>query len=811
MEKWKEIFEGTKFVSEDLLLKLEEMIQPYLTNLEKAKVYKTKEKKEVISENREGWKTIIESPEIHSFLEEHLMPYIQHHEYEFEILPSHFDYMEYETGGHFAKHIDFVSSHTNFTKQYTCILGLETCKTGDTMIWNSEFNDYLPTSQSIHRGGLVWFQSELSHFADKFKDKEKKKRIFTFSLRAMKKNELNPELCKWISKEGNVHLIKKTFMKDTFVEKILESEDHFQTDFSDDEIKLIFDYLQKTRILSIGEMNKIREKLAFLMMLQPEFMNDEVPSKHLQEMNEKWKHQDFVVFNEFEPWMTEWANKNDLIPFQMICHWNDFTMYFQYDLHDQQFGYDRHQIMKRVFPRMQHYQKQNYTEMANMLEHFEPFHKSYRYNEPEFDEHYQDIEEDRLLTKSVHKKFQKEREEKEDVMNEHWLNADYVVTMGNMKYLEGDGYLAKLCQKMNEKEVFEKKSLMNKMKNLVHFHQYNIFQNVLEKRYEKFVKRAASRNYTYGYFKKHKKREFIYGESKSDLMCYNREDDFSVSDCSIYDYRNRDSISTDSSESLSTDSDSDLGDKLLNLFQSIEKKQITFMNTETNEEVDMTQYIDTTDNESSEETFIREDSISSNEDSTSSDEEIKVVDLKKQRLEEESDEEPEELSPDSKVIQLHLTQEEEESEADEEVMNGLWENASSTDSSSSYSSGSFEDLYEKQNLPSLHGMETIHSDDPRISKANMNEEECNVYMQRFHDVHFKKFTESFEEREISKEDQERIQRAVREISLHEAYNFRDHIFERYYDESCNEGDETFYHYKFKVYYVYYGFLRPKSS
>lgn len=804
MEHWKEIFEGTKFVSEDILLKLEEMIQPFRVNLEKAKVYKTKEKKEIISENREGWKTIIESPEMHSFLEEHLMPYIQHDDYEFEILPSHFDYMEYETGGHFAKHIDFVSSHTNFTKQYTCILGLETCKTGHTMIWNSEFNDYVSNSNSIYRGGLVWFQSELSHFADKFKDKEKKKRIFTFSLRAMKKNELNPELCKWISKEGNVHFIKKSLMKDTFVEKILENEDSFQTDFSNDEIKLIFEYIQKSRILSIEEMNQIREKLAFLMIVQPEFMHDEVPSKHLQEMNEKWKHQDVIVFNQFEPWMVDWAKRNDLIPFQMICHWNDYTMYFQYDLHDQQFGYDRHQILKRVFPKMEHYQKQNYTEISNMLEHFEPFHKSYRYYEPDFSEYYDDLEENRISQKKTNEKFQEE-----DIRNEHWLNADYVVTMGNMKYLEGDGYLAKLCQKMNEKEVFEKKSLMNKMKNLIHFHQYNTFQNVLEKRYEKFVKRSAPRNYTYGYFKRHKKRDFVYGESKSSNICYNREDDFSISECSDYDYRLRrydESPSSGSSESISSESessDSDVGDKLINFFQSLEKKKIVLMDTETNEEVDMSAFMNSTDESTDDET--------EDEDSISSNEEVKIVDLKRPRMEEELDNEVKEVSPDMKLIQLHLTEEEEEeSENDEEVMNGLWENASSTDSSSSYSSGSFEDLYEKPNLPSLHGMETIHSDDPRILKANMNEEECNVYMQRFHDVHFKKFTESFEEREISKEDQERIQRAVREISLREAYDFRDHIFERYYDESCNEGDETFYHYKFKVYYVYYGFLRPKS-
>lgn len=133
---------------------------------------------------------------------------------------------------------------------------------------------------------------------------------------------------------------------------------------------------------------------------------------------------------------------------------------------------------------------------------------------------------------------------------------------------------------------------------------------------------------------------------------------------------------------------------------------------------------------------------------------------------------------------------------------------SESEDDSDASSGSFHHLYKPRILPSLDGMETIDSNDPKITKAYMDEDECNLYTQRFHDVHFDKFTESFEEMKISEEDQERIKKAVRKISFQEAYDFRDHIFERYYDESCNEGDEVFYHYKFKVYYVYYGFLKP---
>ncbi len=804
-EEWKKIFTSSERVSEEILQKLEEYIEPYKDQLEKATIYKTKEKKEILSDKRESWKTIIESSEIHSFLQNYLMAYIQDDEYEFEILPSHFDYMEYDKGGHFDKHIDFVSNHTNFSKQYTCILGLETCESGYTQIW--EGNMFYPYCQSIRRGGLVWFDSECLHYGEEMKDKDKKKRIFTFSLRGMKKSDLQEEKVIWISKEGKKYYIQKSLIEKTFYHQ-MEGNGEVQTDLTDRQMELILRYLKEEE-LTISEMSEIREPLGFLMLIYPEFMDHEVPAKEMREMNEKWRYKDYMVFNKFEPWMVEWAKKNDLIPFQMICHWNDFTTYNQYDPFDGRCGSKRHQMMKRILPKMQRINKNKMEQIKKVIEDVESFNRDYY--DLENDMYMEDIEEMRLSHKTLREKV---KNTEDDVFDEYWLNADYVVTMGNMKYVEGDGYLAKLCQKMNEKEVFEKKSLMNKMKNLIHFHQYNMFQHVLEHRYEKFVKRSAPRNYTYGYFKKHKTRDFVYGESKNSYIHYCRKDDFSQSDPSTR-------YGSDSDSTVSSESSVDLCDKLVSFCQAIDKGDIQM------EGVD-------SDSGSDDSNFDPIASIQQNqiEEEEPDQESIRIVDLKKHKLESTS-----EMTEDTKVIQLNLTQgfyeesdEEEEENEQEEVpfmpneeedsssssesqeseeseeseINDYLENRESTESGSS---GSFSDLYERPNLPSLHGMETIHSDDPRITKAYINEDESNVYMQRFHDVHFNKFTESFDEKEISEEEKMRIRRAVRDISFHEAYDFRDHIFERYYDESCNEGDDVFYHYKFKVYYVYYGFLK----
>ena len=283
MEKWRPIFVSNEKISIEIVEKLEEMIQPYLQKMQKATIYKTKEKKEVLSDQRDGWKTIIESSEIHDFLHQQIIPYIQKidSDYEFEILPSHFDYMEYEKGGHFDKHIDFVSNHTNFTKQYTCIIGLETCLTGNTFIWDYQEQNYIPYSQSIIRGGLLIFESELSHFAETFKDEKGKKRIFSFSLRGMKRTPPEKKY-QFITQEGNIHSIEKSKMKGSYCEVIDLQKDedtiiHLPFTITDYEIQLIFHYIDK-KDLSIHEMEQICQKLAFFMLIQPDYMDHSIPS-----------------------------------------------------------------------------------------------------------------------------------------------------------------------------------------------------------------------------------------------------------------------------------------------------------------------------------------------------------------------------------------------------------------------------------------------------------------------------------------------------------------------------------------------------
>ncbi len=504
-----------ELLKDEIINRIEEGIQPYLKDLDEAKIYETKKKREVYSEKRQkSFKSIIDDEDLRLYIIDNILPLINEegkkYGHLFEVLPMHMDYIEYVKNGFFEEHIDFINNHTNFTQQYTCIIGLENCLSGSTYVWDTEEEKYNNYYESIMRGGLMWFKSDLRHFSEKFEDSDnKKKRIFTFSLRAIKRDyeEELDNFYKIKSKNGKEYYLEKKRCKNTLFEELNkalseEGSNSIETQLEDEELKLMIDYLNGgiSEELNKEEMIKINEKLALYMIIPSEYKNCKLSSrimKELNERNEKSLLKDYIYFDKFEPWMVEWAKEMNYIPFQVVYHWNDITEYLQVSVEYSESiedGYPNHQHgqflrreMKKKISGEKDYGKKIYKQLDIISPYYEIDKNLYEYNS-------YTIMNDNLE------------------MEKQWCGSDYTIMYGNCQYLDGHNILGKMCKKMNNNDKMKNKTTVNKMKNLIHFHMYNLFKFNLEEGYKRYKKYWNCRS------EEELKRNIKYGDYYSCLL-----------------------------------------------------------------------------------------------------------------------------------------------------------------------------------------------------------------------------------------------------------------------------------------------------
>ncbi len=1018
------IFQLGELIDISIIDHIEKLIKPYKKYLEEAKVYDVNEEKELKSNKRQkSYKAIIENEDLREYLITNILPLINkvgiNKNHIFEILPGHIDYIEYIKDGFFDEHIDFINNHTNFTQQYTCIIGLENCLSGQTYVWDDKRKDYNGYEESIMKGGMIWFKSDLRHFGEKFEDNDKKKKILTISLRAIRK-EMTQDLENMFifkSKEGELFYVLKELCKNTLFEELnnitdkngREEEDKtkiIETDLTNEELKLMIKYLstdplEVSESLNLDEISKIQKKLALYMIIPSEYKSCKVPHKALKELNERWIDKDYIYFKNFEPWMVDWAKEMEYVPFQVVYHWNDLTEYLpvsvEYYETNEQDNFANHvhgrflrREMKKKISGEKDYGKKIYKQL-NMI-------SSYSSLQEISDNYFFDNNSYTIMNENL--EFEKQ-----------WIGSDYTIMYGNCQYLAGDNILGKMCKKLNNHEKIKNKSTINKMKNLIHFHMYNLFKFNMDLGYDfckDYRKRKSDEEF---------KKDIKYGDYYSCLLGlensdWKRNDD--LSDISIESDENDEKEDLDSDESSGNIKSDFLNREKekekyleniqkgiynityvaikkmkgykqrrrkdpinLDLYSHIEediifnewerKKLKVFLDymekeyknyelkvsleeLKTNKRIqkwyiyhtylkgfDTEEYssrffdkhydniedekysfykyedsdysgdsdysektkrrrierliknkLDNSDSssessdsssessdlssENSESSSESSDSSSESSDSSSeSSESSESSDLSSESS--DSSESRESLSESSEDINGILFKAEESSiDSDESItfedlkkkknkqqflLNDIQSNSSSNESSSDNDSDIFynnndddnnypiglgnylniennnnteeddlsnyktirirtdSDEYKHLNKePSLDGMSTIKSNDYRFYKARIDNDDDDYgrmfYMEKQHDVHFELFKESFENMEISEEDKERIKKAVLEIPIQEARDYRDNIFKIYYHEYCNEGNDIFQKYKFKVYYVYYGFLKKKN-
>ncbi len=330
------------FIPEEIMLEFEEKLKPYFAELKPAKIFDLKTRTEIIHEMRNCLKTVIYEKEFFELANKYLLPIINNisssKKHVFEFIESHVDLIKYQQNHHFDIHFDYVSNHTNFSQQYTLLIGLNNVDEGRTFIWNDELDDFKPYNESISRGGMVWFCSDIKHFAEKLQ-KNSTKIVLSFQLKATKydndedfdyENIINLK-----SIENNDYFISKNLIKNTLFEVMLNNNDislnllnenkilSLQTNLDNNKLSKIVSYLKKSYDFDINELEEIREILNFYMINHADFIDCKIPSKYLHYLNENFADKDYIVFNKFESWMNQWAKDMNYIPFQIVLYISD--------------------------------------------------------------------------------------------------------------------------------------------------------------------------------------------------------------------------------------------------------------------------------------------------------------------------------------------------------------------------------------------------------------------------------------------------------------------------------------------------------
>lgn len=336
-----------EYINDDIMNELKSKLEPFYSKLEPAKIYDFHDKSEIISEIRNSKKTTIFEDDIFSFLNTNILPIINNisekYNQTFQIIKSHLDLVVYDGDNYFNGHHDFIGDHTNFSHQYTLIIGLVNSNSGNTLVWDSEDKEYKTYNQSINKGGLLWFCSDINHLSEKIK-KNDRKEILTVQLRAFKINEEKEEkdLVLLKSTENTEYYIEKDLIKNTLFNNLIEINNsnennneegssqnnlyQIQTNLDNNKLQKIIQYIKKEKDFTTEEMEDIREILNFYMINHIDFRECKISSKYLHYINENFYDKDFIVFDKFEPWMIQWSKDMGYIPFQFVFYWTDFRI-----------------------------------------------------------------------------------------------------------------------------------------------------------------------------------------------------------------------------------------------------------------------------------------------------------------------------------------------------------------------------------------------------------------------------------------------------------------------------------------------------
>lgn len=841
---FKTVFTGEgEIVGEEVIEKIEEYVRPYYESLKKAKIYKRSEDKELYSDKRECLKTEILNVELMEYIKSNILPIIQRkgkeYNQEFEILPTHMDLLVYQKGGHFDDHIDFISNHSNITQQYTLLIGLENCITGRTHVWDKGLNTYKGYEESIIRGGLLWFCSDVHHFSEKFEDEENEKTVLSLSLRAIKKNnEGMNEYYQVQSIEGKVFHLPKDKLENTMLKMMYEigdKEESLKMEMTNEELEFMRIYLENERELTKEEMEKIMESLSFYMMIKPDLRTTHLPSSVIKELNEKLsKKQDYLLFDRFEPWMIEWSQKMNYTPFQVIYHCNDITE--ELNLESQESHSDKENNKKYLKNIMNQFSKKDKYFGKRLNERIQKIYPNL----------YEDYNNELMINNQSSVK---------------WGNDEYVILAGNGQYVLGGGKLGSIALKLNKKNL----PIMYRIKQIIHNHQYQYIKKEVRYIFNDYVG-----DYSYRYYdsdedkglskdekevkrkkalEKYKRKNIKYGRSDSsdkefeslferkrkksskevttqvkkilkNVMKENQIFDEMIN-WNLFEKENKKILNNSWVYNSDSDSDVDFEQEKMNLDENVnyvyldkiaskdylsshdelsssissdeENSSESSDKKDSSESSDKKDSSESSDEEDSLESSVEEDSSESSDKKDSSESSVEDLLATFENIETESSSSESELeedfitNPKKKMIQINI--EKNENLEDDKELEKMFE---LNDDDESSKNSIYSDL---------------QSDNEVIRSGIFNGSERNIKIYRKHNVHPPLYHETFDNIDLNHEKKKKIYHMLKSLPLEEAYDYRDNILEKYYDEGCNEGGEIKYTYKFKIYYVIFGFIR----
>ena len=825
---------GEEIVGEEVMDKIEGYIRPYYEKLKKAKIYKRKEDKEIYSEKRESLKAEIQNEELMNYLKKEILPIVQkmgrEENHEFEIIPSHMDLLVYQKGGYFEDHIDFISNHSNITQQYTLLIGLENCVTGKTFVWDKENGDYKGYEQSIIRGGLIWFCSDTHHFSEKFEDEDNEKTVLSLSLKAVMKNEEEKrEYYQVESTDGKIFYLPKKGYENTMLEKMYQIGDkneNLKMDLNNEEMELMRIYLENERELTKEEMEKIVEPLAFYMLIRPELKSCYLPSSIIKELNEKLsKNEKYILFDRFEPWMVEWSKEMNYIPFQVIYHCNDITE--RLDTQDYHFGYSGETISNKKY-------------LNHLIKKYPKKDQNFKHR----------------LEKRINRIFPKESfiENEQNYINVYyndktqWVNDEFVIMAGNGQYVMGQKHLGDIAYKMDRRDL----PILYRMKQIIHNHQYQYTKREIKYVFNDFISEHQYRYYDSDEDKglekeeREKKRKRVIRKMKREKIHYGRSNSSNSEYESLFDHKRKKSSKEKTMHAKKILKNVLKENKIIeefidwNKFEKEEKKggngsdsdsddsdYIVKNNIDTNAnyvflndiatKYDKLSFSDkSSDNDDDESTLISEKEESSKEEEESNEEE-------EESSEEENEvihptiimnniENNDELSSETTDEELEIDDLKKEEDEEKFIQHMIKMDVLKTEENDDVEDEEAKKMFEIKDSSESETSENsiisdLKSDHEVIKSGVFSGDEKNTKIYRYHNVHFPLYTESFDKIQLDHEKRKKIFKIIKHLPLKDAYDYRENIVQKYYDEGCNEGGDIIHTYKFKVYYVFFGFIR----
>ena len=283
-------------ICDELIKIINNNVEIYKKNVKEAVIYSIIDNKNIKSSRRVSHKTSFNSPELKDIVNKMICPLIYsmlktsypNTFYDISIGDQMFDYIKYENGGYFDKHKDFVRINCNTQCQYTMLIGLSDNKIhhgGNTILWfpvdktnKEDFNIlkngnerdpiYIETKKKYNIG------YDKSYLQKLFTMNDSTKQYLPFFINSYSK--------------GNTVLFRSD---------IVHSGEEFYDWYTAKELFMLTINITGVENKSIAINSSYDDKINI-------WLND---------MNNK-----FIVFDEFEFFLLEFASLYKLIPFQII-------------------------------------------------------------------------------------------------------------------------------------------------------------------------------------------------------------------------------------------------------------------------------------------------------------------------------------------------------------------------------------------------------------------------------------------------------------------------------------------------------------